>query len=704
MKSETETQVGPAEASVEQRNGQGNFKRLAGQVNWLTILAGSFLLFAVEPLAGKLVTAQFGGSSGIWSICLLFFQAALLLGYLVTLGLSKLSTRGQAISYAGLALASVLCLKVCPSSIWVPDANSNPLASLLEMLVARLALPCVFLSTISGTLQNWHRQMRLGDPYPLYAVSNAGSLAALLLYPLIIEPRFSLSSSLSYWTAGYWLVAILACVGAGLLVLANKEENSPDCQSASAAPPALLDYAWWVGLSALGCTILLSYTSYLTQDIAPVPLLWVVPLCLYLLTFIFCFGAERFYKRQLFLFLGPILAATEPHLQHYLSWNVLAVCASLFCLCMCCHGEIYRRRPEAQHLPNFYLAIAFGGMLGSMFVNLVAPFIFSTYAERIVAVVAAIVICFYLILRDNAFLMPLVPLNWVLMLSTCIACGTGVSSGLLHRQEIVSEARNFYGCVTVKSNEDEVTLVNGRIVHGRQNKNEDERDVPTTYYQRGGPVGFFDSLVRTKLNRPVKYAVIGLGAGTLAAYGQAQDQIDFYEIDPKIERIAQTYFTFLKDSPARINVKLGDARITLKNDPSGQYDLMIVDAFYGDAIPVHLLTKEAIQLYFKHLKPDGILLVHISNRYLDLEPVFGNLAKDLNLKCFILKSNRMVPYVALSKDPLFADQVGRMDVTQFDKLSVMPPETSPSCGIWSDDYSNIASILKIDWSFPIKLQ
>lgn len=650
-----------------------------------TILLGAGLLFLIQPLVGKIVTAQFGGSAAIWCVCLLFFQMALLLGYLTTYVLTRLPIAAQAIAYGIVWIVSLLFLSLPPPQSWYLNVSNDPVLSLLWLLSLYLSLPCLLLSSVSGLLQSWYAHDSQNDPYPLYSLSNIGSLSALLLYPLLIERVIGVAQSLMIWKIGYMIVAALA-VSTSILILRRRLNSVPAAPQpalpVAVAPPTLQSIISWFGLSALGCMVLLVYTTYITQDIAPVPLLWVIPLALYLLTFIICFADERNYNPRVYLYVGPTLWLLEPFLHEFILADMLCVLSMIFCFCMVTMGELYRRRPSPAHLPIFYLAIAGGGVLGSLFVNLAAPSLFDQYTERYIVIVAMLIICLRASFATKHS-QSSVRFGVIYAIMFIIGCALiQLYHVIAANQTIVARLRNFYGCLTVVQDEDELRLLSGSIIHGSQHIDPALKLEPNRYYLRSGAIGYIDKMVRSmRANSPVKYGIIGLGVGTLAAYGRPNDQIIFYEIDPKVKVAADRYFTFLSSSPAALSVVINDGRKALEQERHQNFDLLMVDAFNGDAIPSHLLTQEAISLYLRHIKPDGVLLVHVSNRYAELEPVVANLAAAMKLQAITI-TTKYGKFVAVSKAPLPVMPTGS-------EIIIAPARSDSSVGIWTDDYSNL---------------
>jgi predicted O-methyltransferase YrrM len=658
----------------------------------VTIFLSAYLIFQIEPLSGKIVTARLGGSAGIWSVCVLFFQLVVLAGYVLTYLLCKLKPKLQATLYATLAVASLGLLKLPPPELWMPPPELEPVYSLLSLLIGNLAVPCIFLSSVSGMLQKWFAQLKLGNPYPLYSISNTGSLGALLAYPILVEPHVGLAQTIDIWRWFYVAVIGLVVLSAVIVWLIVKPEPAAVELGVDEAAPSSTSFLVWLCLSALGSVTLLVYTTYLTQDIAPVPLLWVVPLSIYLVTFILCFAASQFYERKILLLLAPALLIFEPCLRSLPAANVLAVLSIIFLICMICHGELVLRKPGYRYLPLFYLAVALGGALGGILVNLVAPSIFDSYVERGIigwCIIALTVKSFWKDdLRffshrwlDAAAIITLVYLLALLNLTFLLKPG----------KVTVWQKRNFYGCLSVNSDGDRITLVNGDIIHGSQYKDKAFQFIPTQYYARSSGAGLIDDCWRSRHpGRRLKYGLIGLGAGTMAAYANPGDTVVFYEIDPKVKEAAQRYFSYLSNCRGSVTILNGDARVTLSTQAPQNFDYLLVDAFNGDAVPVHLLTKEAVNIYLKHLAADGILLVHISNKYVNLEPVLANIAEQLGLTAQYIRSPNG-RYVAISR--MHPVELPAEDQKFFPELTIEQARGNQLVGVWTDNYSNVYAIL-----------
>lgn len=682
----------------------------------VTILCSACLLFLVQPLASKLILPWFGGSAAVWITCLLFFQVGLLCGYLYAHGLNrKLSPRGQAVLHTLLLVLSLATLPILPGPRWQPRPGQDPTWLVLGALATSIGLPYLLLSSTGPLLQSWYARASHGAlPYRYFALSNAGSLAALLAYPVLIEPRLS-----GHRQAWMWSIAF-ACV-AGLCIATAWSMRSPEAtqefqprsfvENAPVAVPVVL---LWLGLAACGTTLLMTVTSLMTQNIAPMPLLWVIPLSVYLLTFILAFEGDRWYNRYIFLpLLLPALAClgTGIGLLHdraiLLQVPLLAV--ALFVACMACHGELARLRPSPSQLTAFYLCLSAGGALGGLFVGLFAPHIFPAMYEYPIAFVAPAVLLLVALWRErrsatsrapsggSGWMRPSFALGlWLAAFAGTLALAAYVARATWRDVHYAKVAvRNFYGALQVNDVDEYRAsireLSHGTITHGIQFLDPKRSRELTTYYARESGIGLAWQALQP--SGPLKLGVVGLGAGTLAAYGREGDTMRFYEINPSIVQIARSQFTFLSDSPSRVEVVLGDARLSLAQEPSQQFDLLVVDAFSGDAIPVHLLTREAFQIYWRHLKPDGVLAIHISNEYLNLAPVVLSAAKESGKEAwqidndddnerevysasYVLVTNRP----AFFADPLFKSRLTAIDVPR-------------NLRTWTDDYSNLWQVL-----------
>jgi hypothetical protein len=671
-----------------------------------TILASACLLFLVQPLISKLILPWFGGSAAVWITCILFFQTGLLAGYLYAHALTRfLSPRRQALVHALLILVSLLTLPILPNAIWQAKPGEDPTWRVFAVLATSVGLPYALLSSSSPLLQSWYAASRKGElPYRYFALSNAGSMAALLLYPVAVEPFLAGHVQAWLWSAAYLLFALLCITTA---VVASRAAFAPEAAAAATRPEKLphATVALWLALAACASTLLLTVTNLLTQNIAPMPLLWVVPLSIYLLTFILCFESDYWYRRWFFLPLLPfalwwLASHTETIESAEVREVVPLICGSLFVCCMACHGELARLKPRIEHLTSFYLSLAGGGALGGFFVALFAPHVFSAVYEYPISYLAcaALILTVFWRERKRWWQRQIPRAAWfAAAAATLLLAFYGGRESWLELRYAVVKARNFYGALLVEDlQEDDYKvrqLSHGTITHGVQILEPRLRHVATTYYGRESGIGLTWRALETK--GPLKVGVIGLGSGTIAAYGRGGDTLRFYDLNPLVIGIARKDFTFLSDSPAHIDVVLGDARLSMARETSQQFDILVIDAFAGDAIPVHLLTREAFNIYWKHLKPDGVLAVHISNHYLNLGPVVALDARARSLPAWRVENDEddrievyEASYVLVSRcagffeGPLLKDRLTRISI---------PKNMRP----WTDDFTSLWPILKI---------
>jgi hypothetical protein len=666
-----------------------------------TIFLGAFLLFLIEPLFAKLILPWFGGSAAVWATCLVFFQTALLLGYLYAdTTTRRLAPKRQSVLHVALLLVSLLWLPIAPQLFWRTHIQIDPAWRILGLLTFSIGLPFVLLSATSPLLQTWYARRAAGrSPYPLFALSNLASLLALLSFPFLIEPHLSSRQQSIVWSTVYGLFVICCSLSAWLnRTSAQDAATAVTLEAASdEAPPTIRARLLWLGLSACGSMMLLSVTNHLSENVAPVPLLWVLPLALYLLTFALVFVKRNLYSRWLVTRLLAVAlgaagyAIHDSSITHAIQISVPLFCAALFVVCLFCHGELALRKPGARHLTSFYLIIALGGAIGAACVGMLAPHIFSGIYELPIVLLFAAILGAIVLWHEGWSARIFWPAVTVTM---CVVLGANVRST---REGTVAMMRNFYGALRIQ---DFIvgrqlpyrSLIHGTIQHGAQYLTFPENRNPTTYYGRKSGVGL--ALRFCCDDGPKRVGVIGLGAGTLAAYGKRGDSFRFYEINPQVIQIANGWFTFLKQSPAKSEIILGDARLSLESEASQQFDVLAVDAFSGDAIPVHLLTKEAFAVYFRHLKPDGILAVHTSNTYLNLAPVVKLLAEDADYATRLIASDEDVMQLISSADWVL--------VTRNQHFLNVPETFSGSQTIiapanlrlWTDDYNNLFEILR----------
>jgi hypothetical protein len=676
----------------------------------VTIFLSAFLLFQVQPLIAKIILPWFGGSAAVWSASLVFFQLVLLAGYTYAhLSIRWLPARAQMSVHVALLLISCALLPILPSPAWRPDAAVDPTGRILLVLGATIGLPYFLLSATSPLLQAWYvRRSGSGTPYRLFALSNFGSLLALLSFPFLIEPWLASGVQAYAWSAAY-IAFTLACGATAWVSRHAAPEAAPvagPALTAGSARPGFAQLAYWVLLAACASVLLVSVTTQMSANVAPVPLMWIVPLALYLVTFILAFESDRLYQRRLFLPLLAVALGGMAYMLHAaegnlpIRWAVPGFSAGLFICCMVCHGELARRRPAPRHLTLFYLMVALGGALGGSFVALLAPHIFTAYWE----LPLGLIVCGLLAL-PAVWSLPLPsraawPLRTAWGLGVVVLATYAARQELADRQEVVFQARNFYGSLAVR---DEVpladdmvrTLYHGTIDHGSQLLDPDLCFTATSYY--GPHSGIGRALEALQARGPVRVGIIGLGAGVLASYGRKGDCFRIYEINPLVAQIARNMFTFYLHAGADKQILMGDARLTMERQEAQHYDLLIVDAFAGDAVPVHLLTREAAQLYGRHLKPDGILALHISNRYLDLEPVCLGDAQALGKQAVVVDDNGdEEPYLSSSTWVLVTSNAAWFESASFKDAHMRPAKMPGQFRPWTDDYSNLFQILMYD--------
>ncbi len=618
----------------------------------LTIFTSAFLLFQLQPLIGKYILPWFGGAPGVWTTCMLFFQVLLLGGYAYAHLIStRFKPRTQAVLHLVLILSALALLPITPDASWKPDGHGNPELRILVLLIACIGLPYFALSSTGPLMQDWFSRTHPGaSPFRLYALSNLGSLLALLSFPFFFETHFTRSTQARLW--GWGLLAYAISGGYCALKFWRSPPHEPAAaagnrEPAAAAPSTPRQKLLWLLLPACASVLLLAVTNKICQDVAVIPFLWVLPLSLYLLSFIICFDNQRWYVRTPFTIaliaaMWGICWALFHGLETPVMQQIVIYSAGLFVCCMVCHGELYRLKPDPKKLTGFYLMIAAGGALGGVFVAVVAPLIFTGYFE----LQWGLLLCGLLLLgvhlwepepeaqsrrRGRTGTLRLRSL-WSAGLAASLAA-LGIAL-LVHAYTTsaatVERTRSFYGVLKIlkqhyqKRDWDYVTLVHGNTVHGMQFTNPKQAGLPTVYYGENSGVGL---ALREMSGAHRRIGLVGLGAGTLAAYARAGDFVHVYELNPQVLRLANSRFTFLSNCPANLEITLGDARLSLEKEEPQNFDLLVLDAFTSDAVPVHLLTKEAFSIYERHLNTNGLIAVHVSNKTLNLEPVVIQLAR-----------------------------------------------------------------------------
>lgn len=663
-----------------------------------TIFLSAFLLFQVQPLIAKFILPWFGGSAAVWTAALLFFQLLLLVGYLYAHCLIQyFKAKQQMWLHGTLLVVSFATLPIMPASHWKPEGGGDPTLRILLLLGATIGLPYMLLSATSPLLQAWYLRTHAGAiPYRLFALSNFGSMLALLSYPFVVEPKLALGHQAVAWSCGYVAFGIL-CVAAAWK---SREGTDPVRSGAAKAAPGIGTSLLWIGLAACASTLLLAVTSHLTQNVAPIPLLWIAPLSLYLLSFILCFESDRIYNRIVFL---PLLVASLGLFGwgDYIYQNngdvkrlIPALCGALFVCCMVCHGELARRKPHPRYLTRFYLMVSVGGAIGGLFVALVAPRIFQSFVELPVAMVA----CAALTICAVWTRWPV----WARAAAVVATIGFAVYLGraeVNQSREYVLSARNFYGVLHVRDDPETASetgkrvLIHGTINHGTQLLRAGSDRIATSYF---GPGSGISRAIRALGEAgPIRIGILGLGAGVTAALARAGDTLHYYEINPLVVEISNREFGFFRACPADKRLFMGDGRLTLERMADEQLDFLAMDGFTSDAVPVHLLTKEAYATYSRHLKPGGVLAINISNRYLNLEPVVAQAAADLGwIGVAVADDAGEVDYYSPSTWVLLCRSAKIFAHKNFKDASVAGIQTKPGFRPWTDDYSNILQILK----------
>ncbi len=664
-----------------------------------TIFLSSFLLFLVQPIIAKQILPWFGGSAAVWTTCLVFFQAVLLAGYGYADLTTRLGLRRQAMLHIALLLVSLACLPILASSGWKPLGDEEPVGRILLLLAATIGLPYFLLSTTTPLLQAWYWQrFRSAVPYRLFALSNFASLLALIGFPVLLEPYFTLPQLGWAWSGLFaCLVALCAAtawgsvragVGAPGLVAASEET--------AAAPLGWAVQFKWLSLAAMASVMLLAVSNHVTQNISSVPFLWVLPLALYLLTFIFAFDHPRWYRR------GPYLVALgilTPWMAFEIASLKLAVAVPLyftgmFVACMVCHGELARLKPDPRHLTRFYLMISIGGAVGAVLIAIAAPLLLKGYFELGIAL--------FLL----ALLLPLRLSGLARLAGVAVAAVTLVfvvrgafeySSGMRVME------RDFYGVVRTRDRPEPApyrAMYHGAIMHGGQLLGEAFRNTPADYFGPTSGYGrVFAALREMAPARQREIGVIGLGAGVIASYGRPGDAMVFYEISPRVVDIARKEFTFLADGAARSSVVMGDGRLSLEREPPRNYDVLGIDAFSGDSIPMHLITREAMALYAKHIKADGVIVFQATNRYVELLPVIKRLASELGFEAVVVSDSpdedqNGPGYWRSSTDQVLVTRNKALLASRHLKDAAVPIEDRADLPTFTDAHHNLLRILK----------
>lgn len=676
---------------------------------------GAFLLFQVQPLLAKAILPWFGGTPAVWTTCMLFFQVLLLGGYVYAhLIATRLAPRAQVLVHLALLLASLFFLKILPSDAWRPTGQESPAWSILLMLGAGVGIPYLVLSATSPLVQAWFLGAGRGrSPYRLYALSNAGSLLALLSYPFVFEPLLALKTQAALW-AGLYLLFAPACGWCAVSFLRSSPAaaREPGSAAEKTSGPGWGRRGLWFLLSACGSGLLLATTNQLTLNVSVVPFMWILPFSLYLLSFILCFDGGRFYKRGPWLVLLALSCAAVCYLL-YSDTSVpallqIVICsATLFTACMVCHGELAGHKPRPEYLTGFYVLVSAGGAFGGVLVAVAAPFLFRGPWEYPLFWLLVPAIMLPLVLRGEKAAVT-VSYRALRLASVCLYI---VFAGLLYgyyrletRSLLVME-RNFFGTLQVFGSQFAgskiTTLMHGQVKHGFQFAPGDpRRGSPVSYY---GPASGVGIAVRA-LHRPagsgpppVRMGGVGLGAGVIAAWTLPGDRLTFYELNPLVLRLGEEYFTYLRDARGSVDVVLGDARLSLEREAAAgadPLDLLVLDAFSSDAIPLHLLTSEAFGVYFKRLRPGGVLAVHLTNLFLDLEPLVRGLALQAGKSSVVIDNPKDEASGSEASTWMLVTADGKFLDDPLVKAGAAALPAGPRTLVFTDQYSDLFRLLR----------
>jgi len=675
----------------------------------LTIFVGAFLLLQVQPLIAKYILPWFGGGPAVWTTAMLFFQVFLLAGYAYAhLSIRKLKPRAQVGVHLTLLALALTQLPITPIEAWKPIGVEFPTWRILLLLTSSIGLPYFMLASTTPLMQAWFSQTRPGrSPYRLYALSNLAALLALLTYPFVVEPALTRSAQTLTWSAAFGFFVVVCGASAVWTVWLRPEDG----RGASAAaleptvpPPTMGARVLWVALAACASVLFLAITNQITRDVAVLPFLWVLPLGLYLLTFVIAFDHDRWYVRGWFaaaLVPATILAVwfmfqaqVAPVGQQLIAYSVV-----LFVGCMICHGELSRRKPHPQHLTGYYLTVALGGALGGIFVALIAPLIFNDYLELHLALMGvAGLTLFALFENEESPLYRGQPVwVWIPLILAVLALGSSLTrqAGTSARLT-VERSRSFYGVISLYRESagtpaERLSLWHGRIRHGVQFLAPDRRRWGTGYY--AGDTGAALAL-ESLAGESRRIGMVGMGVGTLATYTRPGDYVRIYEINPDVRRLAETRFTYLSDSPAEIDVVMGDARLSMERDAPQAFDLLILDAFSGDAIPLHLLTREAFETYVRHLAPDGVIALLIDTWHLDFGPVVRGLADYFGFHALRIgtgggpQENWGSDWMLLTRNEAF------FATPAFERYRRVPLGRGGYGRLWTDEYTSLFRVLR----------
>jgi len=668
----------------------------------LSTFLGAFLLFFCQPMMGRFLLPWFGGGAAVWTAALLFFQVGLVVGYAYAHLLSRWSGRVQVLVHCGLLALAWCMLDLVPSQDWRPAPGGDPLWATLRLLAQHVGLPYVLLSATAPLIQSWFGRVHPGrSPYGLYALSNLAAVFALFGYPFVFEPAWTRQMQAQSWSIGFAALTVafvLGGVGMWSVRAYNPASSDTDRERETGLRPI------WFVLPALSSALLLAVTNRLTENVPPFPFLWVLPLALHLGSFVVCFRARSLYRRgptAVVFAIGVGLLAWQLQVPtpKFLGQMVL-LATVLFSACLLLHGELYRLRPSTQRLTAYYLAIAVGGALGGAFVAVLAPALFDRLYEFPLLLIATSFAVLWLFAKDpNSKLSGLRP-RWAWLFLGSAWSGLVGYLGVQEfsdPEKVIHRSRNFFGTQAVVHLDagqprDRYYFRHGVVTHGTQFLADGFRHLPTAYFTAISGVGLaWNSLPS---DGPVTVGVIGLGAGTLAAYGKPGDRIRFYEIDPKVVAVARDVFFYLADSEASIDVIVGDGRASLEREEPQGFDLLVLDAFSGDAPPAHLLTIEAFEIYRRHLKRGGIIAVNVTNRYLDLLNLIATQAQALGMKGVWVSQGEDITYSALKSTWVLLSEEGEALQEQTIRSVANPLEDyAGRCSVWTDEFSAPMEVL-----------
>jgi len=665
------------------------------------IFLGAFLLFLVQPIIAKQILPWFGGSAAVWATCMVFFQMALLLGYAYADWTTRrLTHRRQVILHIALLALSLLLLPIIPDAAWKPAGNEDPAWRILGLLAVTIGLPYFLLSTTSPLMQAWFAwRFHHAAPYRLFALSNLASLLALLFYPVAIEPWVTTATQSVSWSVIYGVFALLS-IATAIVSIRNAGADKADVpvaaggRDAGAVKPGAGQQLVWLALAAMASFLLLAVTNHICQNVASLPFLWILPLSLYLATFIFCFDHPRWYRRNIFLVLAaialPVMAWYSDSLD--LKVAIPIYLAGLFVCCMFCHGELAQLKPAPRFLTTYYLMISLGGAVGGLLVGLVAPHLLTGYFELGIGLVACALLLLYRTFRIAW---------WTMLASAAVVGATAWGAGKAIDYQVSDSRvmmRNFYSVLRTREYTEPApfrSMVHGGIVHGGQLLDPGMRLAPSSYF---GPNSGYGRMFASLPDAPRKVGVIGLGAGSIIAYARKGDTFRFYEINPQVVELAQREFTFMADSPAKTEVVLGDGRLSLEREASQQFDVLAMDAFSGDSIPLHLLTREAMAIYLRHLKPGGVLAFQATNRFIDIAPVVASLAGEHGLTAVLISdsagSEEGADYWISGTDQILVTSNRALLESENIRAAGQVLAAPAGFRVWTDSFNNLLRVLK----------